>query len=157
LVGQIGAINSKKSRRLLLIIRLLYETGIRSNELLSINKQDINNNEIIIKGKGNKERIIYLSLNLKELLYEYINNGHIDGLLFKFKYKNLYKMISSLSKYLNKKISPHSFRRGFASYCINRNTNLYTLSQMMGHVDLNTTKNYICNYSYAHEMSNLFN
>jgi integrase/recombinase XerD len=139
-----------------LIIRMLYETGIRSKELLSIHKQDINNNEIIIKGKGGKERIVYLSNNLKELLHGYINNNHIDQQLFPFKYKNLYKMIATLSKYLDKKVSPHSFRRGFASYCINRNTNLYTLSQMMGHVDLNTTKSYICNYSYANEMTNLF-
>jgi integrase/recombinase XerD len=44
-----------------LILRLLFETGIRASELLSIKKNDVEGNRIKINGKGKRERIVYLS------------------------------------------------------------------------------------------------
>ena len=68
--------------------------------------------------------------------------------MFPIGYKALYKRIRNLSKKVDKILSPHMFRRGFATYCAERNIGIYQISLMMGHENINTTKNYIkCTYS----------
>lgn len=150
-------ISNNKNKKSKIIIRLLFETGIRSSELLKITIKDIGRYEIKIHGKNHKERIIYLSNSLYVELLEYIYENKIKNKLFNFKYKNLYKKISNLSPIISKKISPHSFRRGFASYCITKNISIFDLSLMMGHNSIETTKRYIYAYNYSEKMRNLFN
>ena len=81
-----------------IIIRLLFETGIRSSELLNIK-----NNKIHIFGKGKRQRKVLLSKWLKDELETYLEN--CGEILFPFGYKNLYNKISILDK--TKKIRRH--------------------------------------------------
>ncbi len=133
-------INSKMGFQKYLIIRLLFETGIRSNELLLIKKSNIHKNRIKINGKGNKERYVTISEWLQNDLERYCSNLESD-LLFRFSYKNLYTKIKRLD--LNRRITPHMFRHGFARYCYSQNVSIYDISICMGHSSIETTARYI--------------
>lgn len=123
-----------------LIIRLLFETGIRSQELLDIKKEDLFENRIKIFGKGKRERYVYISAWLQSELEEYCNKITSEK-LFNFTYKNLYIKIRTLSK--AKKITPHMFRRGYAKYLNNKGISIYDISLSMGHSNIETTIGYI--------------
>lgn len=123
-----------------LIIRLLFETGIRSQELLDMRKKDIFENRIKIFGKGRRERYVYISAWLQNELEEYCNKI-TSSKLFDFTYKNLYIKIRSLSK--NKKVTPHMFRRGYARYLNIKGISIYDISLSMGHSNIETTISYI--------------
>lgn len=136
-----------------IIIRLLYETGIRSSELLSLTKDDIEKNKIKIKGKGNKERVVFVSDWLLNELQVYLDD--ISGnLLFDFSYKNLHKLLHNIME--NKKISPHMFRRGYAKYLNSKGAGIYDISISMGHSNINTTASYINKDSTSVDLSNMF-
>lgn len=125
-----------------IVIRLLFETGIRASELLAIQKKDILKNKIIIRGKNNKQRIVFLNSDLYEKLIKFIGNR--DEKIFNTKYKNLYKKVNMLGqKVLGKKISPHMFRRGFATHCSNNKIDIFDICILMGHENINTTITYI--------------
>lgn len=150
-------IKSKKklNKVKLAMIRLLFETGIRSSELLAIKKTDIKDGIIKIRGKNNKQRIVYLSDSLFNLLSS-ISFKKSDK-LFNFGYKSLYKKIKLLGlNVLNKHLTPHMFRRGFATHCIYNDVGIYELSIMMGHDNINTTKMYIRSEDKIIVMKNLF-
>ena len=150
------SINRKtnKGRMKRLIIRLLFETGIRSNELLEIRKKDIYKNRILIHGKGSKDRYIYITPWLQDELNEYISNIKTSK-IFNFGYKNLYTKISTLK--IQKKTTPHMFRRGYAKYCFDKGINIYDISLSMGHSDINTTIRYINKNSDDVSIYKIFN
>lgn len=135
-----------------LVVRLLFETGIRSEELLHITKNDMNGNEIKIYGKGRRERIVKVSDWLMDeinLFAKYKTNR-----LFEFEYKNLYTKVQTLSK--DKKITPHMFRRGYAKYCHDKGVSIYDISLSMGHSSIETTAAYIKRSSDDVEIFKIF-
>ncbi len=143
-----------KGRMKRLIVRLLFETGIRSNELLWIKKKDIYKNRILIHGKGDKDRFVYITPWLRDELEEYISTSKNER-IFNFGYKNLYTKISTLK--LSKKITPHMFRRGYAKYCFDNGINIYDISLSMGHSNINTTVGYINKNSDDISIYKIFN
>lgn len=143
--------NTKTGRQKRLIVRLLFETGLRSVELLTIRKRDITDNYIKIYGKGKKKRIVRISKWLEDELNTYAQLK--EDFLFEFGYKNLYKKITGLR---NKKINPHMFRRGYAKYCFLQGINIYDISLSMGHSSIETTANYIKRESKDVEIFQIF-
>lgn len=141
----------------IIITKLLFETGIRSCELLNIEIKNIDEDKIKILGKNNKERIVYISHSFKEIISSYIEEKKDEKYLFNFSYKYLHKVIGSFKKIINKKLTPHMFRRGFATYCIDNNIGIYELSLMMGHDNINTTRTYLRNEHRIELMKNIFN
>lgn len=135
-----------------LILRLLFETGIRSDELLKIKVSDIVGNEIKIYGKGRRQRIVKVSEWLNEELNSYIK--HKDGRIFNFQYKNLYSKIRAIGR--DKKITPHMFRRGYAKYCFDNGISIYDISLSMGHSSIETTSRYISRNSKDVEIHKIF-
>ena len=123
-----------------IIVRLLFETGLRANELLNIKNNDILDNRIKIYGKGRKERCVFMSEWLRTEVNRYIQTLN-SNILFPFGYKNLYKKISILDK--NKKLTLHMFRRGYAKYCYKKGVSIYDISLSMGHSSVETTSHYI--------------
>lgn len=131
----------KFSKQMFVILRLLFETGIRSAELLSITKNDIYNHRIKINGKNKKQRFVHVCNDLYQMLEEMPTT---NNKLFDFSYKNLYKRIARCGKkVLNKNLSPHMFRRGFATYCSKNNIDIFDICYLMGHENINTTRMYI--------------
>ncbi|TCG10605.1 hypothetical protein C4B24_04400 [Mycoplasma marinum] len=135
-----------------IIIRILFETGIRSSELLNLKKSNIKNNELHVFGKGRRQRKVMISAWLQEELEEYLKT--CSEILFPFGYKNLYNKINILDG--SRKLSPHMFRRGYAKFCYAQNISIYDISLSMGHSNIETTAGYIKRNSEDVEIYKIF-
>ena len=141
-----------------LILEMLYATGVRVGELVNIKVSDIDlgRRNIIILGKGNKERFVtygeycedilktYLntgrvSLNVKQSDYLFLNNngGQLTDRGVRF---ILDKLIQKTS--LNKNISPHMIRHSFATHLLNEGCDLLTVQKLLGHESIKATQIY---------------
>jgi integrase/recombinase XerC len=162
-----------EGRRNLLIIELLYSTGMRRIELVNLKETDINfyNRTIKVLGKRNKERLIPLTPELITLIKEYIaqRNRSIaanNDYLFLTEKGNqiyagaVYRIVkSSLEKVTTlAKKSPHVLRHTFATHLLNHGANLNAIKELLGHASLAATQVYTHNtieklksvYSKAH-------
>jgi len=141
-----------------LIIALLYATGMRRAELINLKHADVDLQQAQIKvlGKGNKERIIPISKRLKNSIksFNFIKDAFFehkqtDHLLVTKKGKALYpslvynivKRTLSMITTLNKK-SPHILRHTFATHMANNGADLLTIKELLGHASLQSTQVY---------------
>jgi integrase/recombinase XerC len=144
-----------------LVIELLFGTGIRLAELLGIKEQDINAYEGTVKvlGKRNKQRIIPLNNELKELLIKYTDlkksenfNNNSLTLIVTNKGADAYPKLIYLivQKYLShistqNKRSPHVLRHTFATSLLNNGADLNAIKELLGHANLSATQIYTHN------------
>ncbi len=144
-----------------LLLQLLYSTGIRQAELLSIKENEIDYYKKVIKvlGKGNKERILPIDGKLVNDLKIYIAEKRkvfekydADILLVNPKGKKLYPkyVYNSVKKYLSKvttidKKSPHVLRHTFATHLMNNGADLNAVKELLGHSSLAATQIYTHN------------
>ena len=145
-------------QRNLLIIRMLYATGVRVSELVNICLSDINIDERTIKilGKGSKERIVVFGNNTKEILTLYLDDGR--NILSKgnndylFLNKDGYKLSDRyvreiindiiIKASISMHVSPHMLRHTFATSMLNNGADLVSVKDLLGHESLNTTSIY---------------
>lgn len=142
---------SFSERRIHVLTLTLIDTGGRIDEFLSLTRRQIDFDSLIIKvkGKGNKERLIPISLELRRVLFRYLKTHDFD-LVFptknggKMNYQNSYRDFTDLQKRLN--ITPigfHALRRTYAKNYLRRGGNLLYLKAILGHERLETTETYI--------------
>lgn len=140
------------------MLELLYATGIRVSELISLtlHSVDLENCVIRLVGKGNKERIVpigeYTMIYLKEYLEirHKLLKGNISDSLFLNNHgkgitrQGFFKILKKLlkEKNLNENISPHTLRHSFATHLLNYGADLRSIQIMLGHSDISTTKIY---------------
>lgn len=140
------------------ILELLFTGGLRVGELCSLAFSDINLNHyaIMIHGKGNKERLIYLEneeviLVLKSYLYHRKNAGIDLPCLFITKFgqmlstqavRNLVTKYTKLAG-INKKITPHVFRHTFATLLLEEGVDIKYIQDFLGHSSISTTQIYL--------------
>ena len=140
------------------ILELIYSTGVRVSELVSIKLSDIDYSakKIIITGKGNKERIVLYGSILEEKLNLYLNDGRTklikkscDYLIVnhngnKITPRGIELIIDKILKtgHINYKISPHTLRHTFATHMLNNGADLKTVQELLGHESLSTTQIY---------------
>ncbi len=138
-----------------LLLELLYSTGIRVSELISIQLDDIKKNEqkIYITGKGNKERIVLYGTVCKEKLKQYLEvrssflkKQDSNYLLLNDNGKPLtpqgvrYIINQIIKKYaLSIHVHPHMLRHTFATHLLNEGADLKTVQELLGHENLETT------------------
>lgn len=150
-------INSNLGIRNRCIFEVLLCTGCRCSELVNIKLCDIdlNNREIKVLGKGNKERIVYLgsyaidSLNmylsvrdeLSKKDNKYLLVNHLGNKLTTRGIRDIIDKIL-LKSSLNLKITPHTFRHSFATMLLNEGCDLKSVQELLGHVSLSTTSIY---------------
>lgn len=149
-------LNSYLGQRDRLILEILYATGVRVSELVNIKLSDINNYEIRVLGKGNKERIVrfgeyaedILDLYLKEG-YRFLNKKHSEYLFINNCGEQLttrgirYILDKIISKTkVEKKISPHMLRHSFATHLLNEGCDILTVQELLGHESLSATSIY---------------
>jgi integrase/recombinase XerC len=143
-----------------LVCNLLYQTGMRRNELLQLKETDIewSLKQIRVLGKGNKERLLPVSPALLDDIKAYIKNKQelepIDTshLLVLKNGKPLYEsyIYRVVNKYLNlaatlKKKSPHVLRHTFATHLLNNGANIQAIKDLLGHSSLAATQIYTHN------------
>ena len=144
--------------RNLLIIRMLYATGLRVSELINVKLSDINEAERTIRvlGKGSKERIVVFGNNTKESLDDYLSRGRREVDFHNSEYLFLNKDGNRLStRYVRKiiddiifkasiemHVSPHMLRHTFATGMLNNGADLVSVKDLLGHESLNTTSIY---------------
>ena len=145
------------------ILELLYASGLRVSELVSLTLQDVSPRQRILKitGKGDKQRIVPYSLSAQDALNDYINNCRPE-IVKKSKIKKItYKLFLNdqggqltsrgveyiLSKIdekagTNLKLHPHTLRHTFATHLLDNGADLRTIQELLGHKSLNTTQVY---------------
>lgn len=139
------------------IIELLYCIGIRIGELVNIDLNDINfiDQTLLIKGKGRKERLLYISSpDVIDILKNWINlrsnlNPKCDA-LFINKYGNnisIYSIEDIYDKYrklakLDSKSTPHYLRHTFATELLNNGADIRAVQEILGHSSITTTQIY---------------
>ena len=145
-------------QRDLLILEMLYATGVRVGELVHIKVSDIdfNSKTIIILGKGNKERVVAFGEYCLDALNLYLGDGqsklncnNIDSLFLNNNGNELTErgvryILDQLIKKtsINKKISPHMIRHSFATHLLNQGCDLITVQKLLGHESIKATQIY---------------
>lgn len=136
------------------ILELLYSTGIRVGELVSLAIEDVNMIEEMIKvtGKGKKERIVPVGAPAMQALMNCIEKRPVNNSrnVFLNKYggplsaRSVERIVDKYSRKaaLNRRITPHTFRHSFATHLLNRGADLRTVQELLGHESITTTQVY---------------
>lgn len=136
------------------VIELLYSCGLRVSELcnLEINNINLKAQHIICFGKGSKERIIPFGDYAKNILQKYLEYRETIAQQSKklllqedgreTNRQDIYRIIHSLGKLLNKDISPHTLRHTFATHLLDNGADLRIVQELLGHSDVSTTQLY---------------
>lgn len=137
------------------LIEVMYSTGCRLSEIMNMKKSDINMQEMSMHviGKGDKERIVYLSIKAMHQLKKYIlSRGDDCEYLFVTDRKparqladrtieRIVDKIQSRAK-ISKKLTPHVFRHTFATLAMENGADLADVQQLLGHENPATTQIY---------------
>jgi len=140
------------NERDLIIVRLLYASGLRVSELVALNKDDIEGNMIIVhEGKGKKDRITYLDSETLKLLNQYLSKrkdknpalfiNRRKGRLTERYVEVLVKKHAKRAG-IKKKVTPHTLRHTFATHLLQNNANIVVIQKLLGHASLSTTQIY---------------
>ena len=148
------------------ILEMLYASGMRVSELVKLNLSDVDKDdgEILVSGKGSKERIVLIGSMAIAALKDYIRYGRnrlvtrrpsgtakpVGRSLFisrsggRLTSRSIERMIQKYIKRsgINKKVTPHSLRHSFATHMLERGADLRTVQELLGHASLSTTQIY---------------
>lgn len=142
------------------ILEMLFATGMRISELTSLNRDQIDKTgKIFIRGKGKKERFVYLTERAKAHIknYLHVRNDLNPALFVPYRGRNVGKKAARISaNYVQMKMkryrlrlginvptSPHSLRHGFATYLAEKGANPAAIQILLGHESLTTTTRYV--------------
>lgn len=142
------------------MLEVLFATGMRISELLSLNKIDINSSgKVFIKGKGRKERLVYLTPRATQYIGEYLSlrSDTMLALFVPLKGRRRGSKDCRIStNYLQERIkkyreklgiivptTAHSMRHGYATYLAEEGASPVAIQLLLGHSSLNTTTRYV--------------
>lgn len=128
-------------------IGLLSTTGIRISELLGLNWEDIDFKTcaLEIRGKGNKERLVYTTPEYLDLMRQAYERFPKTGRIFDYEQRTARHMLWTALKPFSraKQLSPHAIRHSFATNLANNGVNVTTIATILGHNRIATTQKYI--------------
>jgi len=143
------------------LLETLYSCGLRVSELIELkcSKLFLDDDFLIVIGKGNKERLVPLNKTLIKYLKNYISlirshqniaSGHEDFVFLNNRGKQLTRMmIFTIVKKqadkagIKKNVSPHTFRHSFATHLLQGGADLRAIQTMLGHESISTTEIYM--------------
>jgi site-specific recombinase XerD len=151
--------NSIKSLRDKAILELLFSTGLRVSELCSLPRDiDLKKEEFSVRGKGDKIRVVFLSLTAKQAIKNYLDKRtDIDDALFvtagttrkgKETLRLTPRSIERIVKYyaikagISRKVTPHVVRHSFATDLLQNGADLRSVQALLGHANITTTQVY---------------
>ena len=158
-IFNIPNLNTPDGQRERVILEVLYGSGVRVSELVSIKIKDIdfNNRTILIFGKGSKERLVSFGEPALDAIKNYLDDGrkvllgekNSDYLIVGKEKENLTtrrieQIINDLIKETSIKmnITPHMFRHTFATHLLDQGCDLIAVQELLGHESLSSTEIY---------------
>ncbi len=151
-----------KALRLYCLLEVLYATGLRVSELVTLPRSTLQDGDqlLVIKGKGGRERIVPLNEPAREAIKAYLSeqkdtteeyktnsewlfpswgrDGHITRQRLSQELKRLARDVGLAPE----RISPHILRHAFASHLLERGADLRAVQQLLGHANISTTQIY---------------
>lgn len=140
------------------MLELLYATGLRVSELVSLKIKELNMEEgfLLCRGKGGKERIVPVGKSARQAIRRYLQKARpkltrapCDFLFLTsrggaFSRQGFWKMLKAYAckSGLSLKISPHILRHSFATHLLERGADLRSVQLMLGHAQITTTQIY---------------
>lgn len=145
-------IGGNQTRVLALALTAL-DSGLRISELLGLNRQDVDFDHLTlkVKGKGNKQRLVPMSLELRKVLFRYLTK-HNHARVFatrtgtQLRARNAdrdFKVLCNKVGITGVRLSFHTLRHSFAVGYLRRGGNLEFLRRILGHTSLSTTQKYL--------------
>jgi integrase/recombinase XerD len=148
-----------RTARLACLIELLYATGMRISELIALPIAAARRDQrfLVVRGKGNKERIVPLNTASKEAMARYLGLREEAGLagskwlfpssgesghLTRQHVARELKAVAGAAGLSADKVSPHVMRHAFASHLLQNGADLRSVQQLLGHADIATTQIY---------------
>ncbi len=160
LLGVAETREGPEGRRLCAMVELCYATGMRVSELVGLPLTAVQRDPevLIVRGKGNKERMVPLSAPAREAVRDYLDvrgafvpEGATSPYLFPgrggkpLSRQRFFQMLKDLARDADldpRKVSPHVLRHAFATHLLHHDADLRSVQQMLGHADISTTQIY---------------
>lgn len=151
--------DSVKELRNKAILELFFSTGLRLSELCSLSRDiDLSRDEISVRGKGEKVRVVFLSNNAKDAIGAYLkkrtdiddalfvsgsNRAHEDGSL-RLTPRSIERMVKfyATKAGIMDKVTPHVLRHSFATDLLYNGADIRSVQMMLGHANISTTQIY---------------
>lgn len=142
------------------LLHTLFSTGMRISEAIRLNRDDLrpHSNEVTVRGKGNKVRVVFLSPEAQALIYEYLEKRvDVDPALFvrhtknpskeddlRLRVRTAQRMIKQYAAAagITKNITPHTLRHSFATDLLSNGADVRQVQQLLGHASITTTQVY---------------
>lgn len=151
----------KNAGRDLAILETLYSTGLRVSELCSLSREqvDLKRREFMVRGKGSKPRIVFLSKKAAEIIGDYLKKrddhmkplflNNLKGDIFDEERRRLttVSIENIVRKYalkagIIKKVTPHTLRHSYATELLINGADIRSVQEMLGHSSITTTQIY---------------
>lgn len=162
LIDAASAVDGPEAVRLLCIVELLYASGLRVSELVTLPLTAVAGERrmLLVKGKGGKERLVPLGAPAREAINTYLKvrarflpaseraqrflfpSRGIEGHLTRRRVAQLMKDLAVKAGVDPRKLSPHVLRHAFASHLVAHGADLRSVQQLLGHADIATTQIY---------------
>lgn len=158
---------SPEGLRLMAMLEIMYASGLRVTELVSLRMENIQKNHgqtslkevMIIKGKGRKERMVVLNNSAIRALEKYLPmrsemlkndlkspflfpSDSKEGYITRQRFFQLIKQLATDAGIDRNKVSPHVIRHSFASHLLHHGADLRVLQELLGHSDISSTQIY---------------
>lgn len=129
------------------IMEVLFSTGMRVSELCNLNREKLEHSkeELSIKGKGGKIRVVFLSKRAQETLGEYLaKRRDIEPALFPLTPRSIQRIIARRGTQagITKKLTPHVLRHVFATDLLQAGADMRSVQTLLGHANIATTQIY---------------
>ena len=135
----------------MLIISMIYASGLRVSELVAINQEDLHEGRFTVVGKGGKPRLCFYDDRTQDLIIAYLRHrtdkcpalfyssqtrGRISVATVQF-------VVKLVSCRVGKSITPHTLRHSFATNLMQNGMHIYEMSRLLGHASIETTQMYL--------------
>jgi integrase/recombinase XerD len=138
---------------------LLLDCGLRIDEALGLERTNVDLDNLILRvlGKGSRERLVPISLELRKHLFRLLRNATGRYVFKSFKgsrlgrnhvYRNLRSLCARIG--IKTKVHPHAFRHAFAAHSTRNGLDVFRLSRILGHSSINTTQIYLRSLGIEH-------
>jgi len=156
-VGADSQLKSALAARNRTMLEVLYAGALRVSELTTARTEDVKLELgfILVRGKGDKERIVPLGASAQSALQEYIAsargvllNGKTSPLLFirrggrRLTRQRVWQLVNAAAAASGRHASPHMLRHSCATHMVERGADLRTVQTILGHADISTTQIY---------------